>query len=80
MIRCNNCMELFESDEELSLIVNKQEFYDGDWHTTERYIYHPDMNLENTETEFYEVFKGCPFCLADEFLMDITPYKDKEEK
>ena len=39
MIRCNNCMGLFiENEEDLSLIVEKQEFYDGDWHTTVRYV------------------------------------------
>lgn len=36
MIRCNNCMSLFENDEELSRIVEQQEFYDGAWHR-ERY-------------------------------------------
>ena len=81
MIRCNNCMELFiESEEDLSLIVEKQEFYDGNWHTTDRYLYNPEMSLENTETERYEIFKGCPFCLADEFLMDITLYEMEVQK
>ena len=78
MIRCNNCMELFENEEDLSLIVEQQEIYDGDWHTTERFIYEQEMDLENTETERYEVFKGCPFCLADEYLMDLEPYENEE--
>ena len=39
-----------ENEEDLSLIVEKQEFYDGDWHTTDRYTYEPEMDLENTET------------------------------
>lgn len=75
MIRCNNCMETFETEEDLSLIVEKSEFYEGEWHTTDRFIY-SEMELRDTETERYEIFKGCPFCLADEFLMDLTPYEE----
>lgn len=76
MIRCNNCMETFETEEDLSLIVEKQEFYEGGWHTTDRFIYDPKMELKDTETERYEIFKGCPFCLADEYLMDLTSYEE----
>ena len=72
MIRCNNCMETFESEEDLCLLVEQSEFYDGDWHTTDRFIYYPEMDLENTETVRYEIFKGCPFCLGDEYLMNIA--------
>ena len=76
MIRCNNCMETFETEEDLSLIVEKLEFYEGNWHTTDRFICDPEMKLRDTETERYEIFKGCPFCLADEYLMDLTPYEE----
>ena len=46
MIRCNQCMETFETEEDLSLIVEKSEFYEGNWHTTDRFIYNPEMELE----------------------------------
>ena len=75
MIRCNQCMETFETEEDLSLIVEKSEFYEGNWHTTDRFIYDPEIELRDTEIETYEIFKGCPFCLADEFLMDLTSYE-----
>ena len=75
MIRCNQCMETFETEEDLSLIVEKSEFYEGNWHTTDRFIYDPEIELRDTEIETYEIFKGCPFCFADEFLMDLTPYE-----
>ena len=75
MIRCNQCMETFKTEDDLSLIVEKSEFYKGDWHTIDRFRYDPKMELRDTETERYEIFKGCPFCLADEFLMDLIPYK-----
>lgn len=76
MIRCNQCMETFETEEDLSLIVEKSEFYEGNWHTTDRFIYNPEIKLRDTEIERYEIFKGCPFCLADECLMDLTPYEE----
>ena len=76
MIRCNQCMETFETEEDLSLIVEKSEFYKGDWHTTDRFRYDPEMELRDTETERYEIFKGCPFCLDDAYLMDLTPYEE----
>lgn len=77
MIRCNQCMETFETEKDLSLIVEQSEFYEGDWHTTDRFIYDSEMELRDTETERYEIFKGCPFCLADEYLMGLTSYKEK---
>lgn len=79
MIRCNNCMSTFNTAEDLSLIVEKSEFYDGEWHTTDRFIYNPEIQLVNTDTERYEIFKGCPNCLGDENLMDLTPYENEEE-
>ena len=39
MIRCNQCMETFETEEDLSLIVEQSEFYKGDWHTIGRFRY-----------------------------------------
>ena len=77
MIRCNQCMETFETEEDLSLIVEKSEFYEGNWHTTDRFIYDPEIELRDTEIETYEILKRCPFCLADEYLMDLTPYEEK---
>lgn len=77
MIRCNNCMATFEDENELILVVEQSEFYDGNWHTTDRFLYDTEMDLRNTETERYEIFKGCSFCLADEYLMDLSLYEDK---
>lgn len=79
MIRCNNCMETFENEEELSLIVEQQELIDGEWRAIDRFIHEPDMELTNTEDVRYEIFKGCPFCLGDDYLMDITPYESNDE-
>lgn len=75
MIRCNQCMETFETEDDLSLIVEESEFYEGNWHTTDRFRYDPEIELKDTEDIRYEIFKGCPFCLADEYLMDLTPYE-----
>ena len=72
MIRCNNCMAEFENDEELSRIVEQREFYDGALHTTDRFIYDPTIDLEDTEDKQYEIFRGCPYCLDDEWLMDLA--------
>ena len=77
MIRCNNCMTAYKSEEDLSLIIEKSEFHDGDWHTTDRFLYDSELELTDTETERYEIFKGCPFCLADEWLMDLSPYQER---
>ena len=76
MIRCNNCMSTFENEEELSQIVEQREFYEGAWHTTDRFIYEPTMDLNETEDKQYEIFRGCPYCLGDEDLMDLVPYEE----
>lgn len=49
MIRCNNCMSTFENEEELSRVIEQREFYDGVWHTTDRFIYNLTMGLEEME-------------------------------
>lgn len=71
MIRCNQCMETFETEDDLSLIVEKSELCEGDWYTTDRFRYDPERELRDTETETYEIFKGCPLCLADEHLIGL---------
>ena len=76
MIKCNNCMEVFDNENNLSLIVEQSELIDGHWHTTDRFTYDSKMDLENTENIRYEIFKGCPYCLADEYLMDVENYKN----
>lgn len=78
MIRCNNCMETFENEEELSLIVEQKERIDGEWHTTDRFIYEANMELPDTENVQYEIFKGCPFCLGDDYLMDVMSCENNE--
>ena len=70
MIKCCNCEKEFETENDLSLICEKQELINGFWQATERFI--TDGNIpEDTGTERYEVFKGCPDCLGDECLMDV---------
>ena len=76
MIRCNNCMSEYKSKEDLSRIVEQREFYDGAWHITGRFIYELTMDLEETEDKQYEIFRGCPYCLGDENLMDLEPYEE----
>lgn len=73
MIRCNNCMELFKSENDLEKIVEKSELIDGNWQTTDRFTYEPTMDLDNTDDTVYEVFNGCPYCNSDVYLMDLTP-------
>lgn len=73
MIRCNNCMELFKSENDLEKIVEKSELIDGSWQTTDRFTYEPTMDLDNTDDTVYEVFNGCPYCNSDAYLMDLTP-------
>lgn len=70
MIKCTNCEKLFETERDLSLIIEKQELIDGEWRTTDRFVYQGTVP-EDTETMRYEIFKGCPECLGDEYLMDI---------
>ena len=70
MIKCCNCERLFETERDLSLIVEKQELIDGKWHATDRFVCQGAVP-EDTETVRYEAFKGCPECLGDEYLMDL---------
>lgn len=76
MIRCNNCMEVFDNENDLSIIVEQSELIDGDWHTTDRFKYDIEIDLKDTENIRYEIFKGCPYCFADEYLMDVENYKN----
>lgn len=70
MIKCCNCERLFETERDLSLIVEKQELIDGEWHAIDRFVYQR-LIPKDTETVRYETFKGCPECLGDEYLMDL---------
>lgn len=79
MIRCNNCMSLFKNDEELSRIVEQKEFYNEAWHVTDRFIYEPTMDLTETEDTEYEIFRGCPYCLGDKYLIDLEPYEEEDD-
>lgn len=80
MIRCNNCMELFKSENDLKKIVEKSELIDGSWQTTDRFAYDPNMDLNNTEDTEYEIFNGCPCCNSDEYLMDLAPYETEKDE
>ena len=70
MIKCTNCERLFENERDLSLIIERRELVDGEWHATDRFVYQGSVP-EDTETVRYEAFKGCPECLGDEYLMDL---------
>lgn len=71
MIKCCNCEEIFETENDLSTIVEVQELVDGEWLTTDRFIAQGPIP-EDTETVRYAVFKGCPNCMGDEYLMEIN--------
>lgn len=70
MIKCTNCEEIFETENDLSTIVEKQELIDGEWHSTDRFILQGPIP-EGTKTVRYEFFMGCPNCMSDEYLMDV---------
>ena len=70
MIKCCNCEEIFETEEDLSTIVEVQELVEGDWLTTDRFIAQGAIP-EDTKTVRYAVFKGCQNCMDDEYLMEI---------
>lgn len=72
MIRCNNCMTVFESESDLSKILEVQEFDDENMpHTIDRQVIEDDYIPINTERHLEEIFLGCPYCTADEYLMDL---------
>ena len=70
MIKCCNCEEIFETENNLSYIVEKTELIDGEWRSTDRFAMQGPVP-EDTKTVRYEVFKGCPNCMGDEYLMEI---------
>ena len=57
MIKCCNCKEIFETEDDLSDIVEKTELIDGEWHAIDRFILQ-GLVPEDTKTVRYEVFKG----------------------
>lgn len=76
MIRCNNCMATFESEEDLTKTVVVEERDDsGGWSTTHSYPLRCGNLLDETENLRAQVINGCPYCLDDAYLMDITPYE-----
>lgn len=78
MIRCNNCMATFKNERKLSKIVEVSEMYDdGNWHTIDRHLYESNFELINNDEHKEEVFNGCPLCLADEYLIDLTSYESE---
>lgn len=75
MIRCNNCMAVFESDEDLTkVVIVKERDDDGEWSETHRYQLHCGNLLDETESLRIEIINGCPHCMDDAYLMDLTPY------
>lgn len=77
MIKCLNCEEIFETEDDLSNIVEESELINGEWQTTDRFILQGPIP-EDTKTTRYEVFKGCPNCMGDEYLMD--DYESSEDE
>lgn len=75
MIKCTNCGALFNNKNDLSLIVYQNEFYDNAWHTTDAFKYEANIELKESETLTYEIFRGCPYCNCDDFLVDLD-YKE----
>lgn len=71
MIKCCNCEKVFETEDDLSTIVEVQELVEGDWLTTDRFIAQGPIP-EDTKTVRYAVFKGCPDCMGDEYLAEIN--------
>lgn len=74
-IRCCNCGTIFDTEDDLSDIVEISERDDaGVWHTTDRiFAGEADMDaLREGEGKNmrYEIFKGCPECMGDEYLTD----------
>ena len=70
MIKCCNCEEIFETENDLSYIVEKTELIDSEWHSIDRFVLQGPVP-EDTKTVRHEVFKGCPNCMGDEYLMEI---------
>lgn len=60
MIRCNNCMKTFKNEDELTMFL---EFPGG---VVSLLI--PGHN----PTTGSEVFRGCPYCKTDGYLMNIN--------
>ena len=77
MIRCNNCMSAFEFDEDLDLIIDIQVHNEaGEWLTYDKHLVEigeaPPIETEDLR---FETFRGCPYCLDDAYLMDLSPYE-----
>lgn len=75
MIKCCNCEKVFETENDLSYIVEKPNLSTANgtrptWHSTDRFAMQGPVP-EDTKTVRYEVFKGCPNCIGDEYLMEI---------
>lgn len=77
LIRCNNCERYFENEHELSKIVEVTATHPelGD-HVVSHFLYDgtdfPTEDSENEGEDFsYEIFRGCPGCLEDAYLMDV---------
>ena len=69
-LKCHNCGYEYANKDELSPILNIQEFENGEWHTIDRIIYE-GRALEITESRHEEVFYGCAGCLSDDGLQEI---------
>lgn len=72
MLRCCNCETAFESEDSLGDICNEETLIDGEWETTDRWsLWSFDDLPKDDQTHRYYTFKGCPYCLTDDFLIKI---------
>lgn len=73
VIKCCNCDTVFESEDDLSYIVEISELGDdGCWYATDReFLANVNINaIAENDNVRYEIFKGCPECMGDEYLSE----------
>ena len=59
MIRCNNCGKIFANDDDIPLLIG--------WENGKVELY----EVEKMYKSGGEVFRGCPHCMTDGYLMDM---------
>lgn len=74
VIRCTECMAHFFSEDEL--VKARETSY-----ATGRIDYrlNDDKALINTEECWEQVIDACPYCMTDEFLLDLKEDKENED-
>lgn len=75
MIRCNQCMKVFASEDDLEMLVEE---WDGN--VLLRVTPLPDVDLFAPDSFLYTVFRGCPVCMTDAALMDLDDKPEPPKK